>query len=202
MSKKTSAAVHSNAKIKRYPDGMNRVIVCGTPIFIHDGWEPAEDKEPEPRPQNPDSESRMDSSRRAKAKCYDISRLNNFDYFITWTIDLKKLNRYDEKEVSKSLKTFLRNMVHRHDLKYLVLPEHHKDQAIHIHGLVSGDLELVDSGKKYFDKIIYNMPQWKYGWSTAVATNGDSESISRYITKYISKEFAKIFGNFTMLAVI
>ncbi len=45
-------------------------------------------------------------------------------------------------------------------------------------------------------QIIYNMPQWKFGFSTAIELYGDFINCAKYITKYISKDFRKIFGSF------
>ena len=195
-----------NTKIKCYPSGLKRVTVCTAPIFREPGWEPEHNKPRFAKPQNPDEESRADNVKRAKEKCFDIAMMNKFDYFITWTLSADKIDRYNPDEVSKQLKKFLNNMVCRYDLKYIIIPEHHKDGAIHMHGLISGNIKLKHathkkSGKPMHTtsgKPIYNMPQWKYGWSTAIETYGDTEHVARYITKYITKDFQKIFGNFTM----
>ncbi len=144
-----------------------------------------------------ENDTRADSIKRAKETVFDIAQLNNFDYFVTWTLDKEKINRYDPKDVSKRLRKFLNNMQNRNELKYLIIPEYHKDGAIHMHGLISGNIKLIDSSKKTKDgKTIYNMPQWKYGFSTAIELTGCKEAVSRYITKYISKDFKKIFGSF------
>ena len=66
-----------------------------------------------------------------------------------------------------------------------------------MHGLISGNFKLVDSGRKTKDrKIIYNMPEWTYGFSTCIQLCGNQEVTARYISKYISKDFRKLFGNF------
>lgn len=44
--------------------------------------------------------------------------------------------------------------------------------------------------------MVYNLPQWKHGWSTAYEVYGDANGVASYITKYITKDLAKIFGNF------
>lgn len=189
--------VYHNVKVSYYPDGQHKVVVASKPIFLDDGWERAWDKEKVLKPQNPDGEVRDDSVRRAMTKVYDISRLNQFTHFITWTLDPKHINRYNAEEVSKKLKSFLRNKAHRNNLKYLIIPELHKDNAIHMHGLISGNLTFIDSLKTTKSgQRIYNMPQWTLGYSTAIELDGNVQAISRYITKYISKDFRKIFGNF------
>ena len=189
--------VEHNAKVSFYPDGRHKLLVASKPIFKEEGWEKPEFREKVPKPKNMGGEVRMDNVRRAQQTVFDISRLNSFDYFITWTLDKEKIDRYNPAEISRKLKKFLDHKVQRNDLKYLIIPEHHKDGAIHMHGLISGDLEMVDSGKETKGgQRIYNMPQWTLGYSTAIELDENVGAISRYITKYISKDFRKIFGNF------
>ena len=144
-----------------------------------------------------DNPVRDDNLKRTKETIFDIAALNEFTWFITWTLDSREIDRYNPKEVSKKLKSFLRNAVQRRNAKYLVIPELHKDGAIHMHGLLSGNFEMADSGvTDSKGHTIYNMPQWKLGYSTAIELYGDKLNTARYITKYISKDFKKIFGNF------
>ena len=66
-----------------------------------------------------------------------------------------------------------------------------------MHGLISGDFKLLDSGKKTErGATIYNMPEWTWGFSTAIETDHNVSRIASYITKYITKDFRKIFGKF------
>lgn len=199
--------VFHNVREKIYPDGTIKQTICTDPIFKEDGWEERCREPPSTKvskPKNMANDVREDSVRRAKQKVFDISFCNEFDYFVTWTLNEEKIDRFGPKEISKKLKTFLRNMVERNDLRYLVIPEHHKDGAIHMHALISGDIKLVDSGRRTKDKkhpenhgkVIYNMPQWKLGFSTAIPITGDRANVSKYVTKYISKDFCKIFGSF------
>ncbi len=156
-----------------------------------------DNEEKKEKPKNMDNPTRKDSVKRAVEKVFDIAYLNEFDYFITWTLDSEKIDRYDTVEIAKKIKVFLNNYSQRKGLMYLVIPEYHKDGAIHFHGLISGDVEFIDSGKT--DKqghTIYNMPQWKYGFSTAIRLYGDVEHTAKYITKYITKDLKKIFGSF------
>lgn len=194
--------VYHNAKAKIYADGTQKITVCTDAIFKDAGWE-ARDPPSErvSKPKKMDGKVRDDNVRRAKSKVFDIAQENDFQYFITWTLDKEKIDRYDPAEVSKKLKQFLNDRQKRNGLKYLIIPEHHKDGAIHMHGLISADEKFTakfqDSGKKTKDgKQIYNMPQWSLGYSTAIEITGEKEHISKYITKYISKDFKKIFGSF------
>lgn len=192
--------VRHNAKIKVYPDGSRKVTVCTRPIFKDEGWEEIkpEEKEVVPKPKDmTKKEVRLDSMKRAKEKAFDIARLNDFEYFTTWTLNKDLIDRYDSEAVKKKLRTFLSHGVSRKNLLYLVLPEYHKDGAIHMHALIRGDYRYIDSGlKTKSGQPIYNMPDWGWGFSTAIPIYGDKEAVSRYITKYITKDCQKIFGAF------
>ncbi|MCD7827650.1 MAG: hypothetical protein LUG85_03845 [Clostridiales bacterium] len=127
-----------------------------------------------------------------------MCNINVWQYFVTLTLNGKLIDRTDASAVYKSLATFLHNMSKRYNLVYLLCPEYHADgEAIHIHMLCSGDFKLADSGKRTKrGQIIYNLPQWSLGFSTAVKLEGDIQKICSYITKYITKDSKKIFGKF------
>lgn len=190
--------VYANTKAKIYPNGQHKITICSKPIFKVDEYmESVDFTESEPKPKDMSNEVRNDSMKRAKERIFDIAMCNQFDYFITWTLNPELINRYDAKEVSQKLKKFLNNRVQRNGARYLVIPEHHKDGAIHMHGLLSGDFDMVDSGHQTKDgKVIWNMPQWSLGYSTAIGLDGSQLAVSKYITKYVTKEFRKIFGSF------
>ncbi len=140
---------------------------------------------------------RHDSMRRAKNKAFDICYSNEWQYFITFTLDKTKIDRYDIEIINKKLKQWLKDRVRRNNLKYIIFPERHQDGAIHFHGLCSGDLKLKDSGllTKNNQKI-YNAGAWTYGYSTAILLDSQTERIINYVIKYINKEQEKIFGNY------
>ena len=140
---------------------------------------------------------RADSIKRAKDKIFDIVYQNDWNYFLTITIDKQLLDRYDVDKIKPKIRNWLNNLVKRKGLKYILIPEYHKDGAIHCHALTNDIFTLSDSGVKTNDgKIIYNVTDWKYGFSTAIPVSGDKQSLSFYITKYITKDSHKIFGRF------
>ena len=203
--------VFHNVKVKSYGiDDYRQIIVASQKIFKSENWElskkekafkveleETEETEEAEETKKTKKEVRADSVKRAKTSIFDISMLNDFTHFVTWTLDSKLISRYDIAEIKTKLCDFLKNKVKRNNLKYLVVGEQHKDGAIHFHSLIAGDLKLVDSGHK--DKkgnIIYNMPAWKYGFSTAIELYGDRLHTSKYIVKYIQKDFKKLFGKF------
>lgn len=139
------------------------------------------------------NEIRMDSLKRTKEKIKDIAYANKFQYFVTFTLDGEKIDRYDNELILKRLKNWLRCQAK--DFKYLIIPELHKDGAVHFHGLVSGWLKMKDSGLKTKNgQAIYNVGKWGLGFSTAVKLEGSYERIVNYIVKYITKDNAMIFG--------
>lgn len=142
-------------------------------------------------------ESRSDSLKRTKEKAFDIAMANDFDYFVTFTLDSEKIDRYDKDIVLKKFKKWLQHQVERKNFKYIIFPEYHKDNAIHFHGLCSGNIKLSDSGKKTkAGQTIYNSDSWKYGFSSIIKLEGSYERVVNYITKYISKDNHKIFGKY------
>ena len=93
--------------------------------------------------------------------------------------------------------------------------EYHKDRAgIHMHALMSGALELVDSGTvsvpghrpmkrstarrlhipEAEQHTVYNVGNWALGWSTAIAIYAQGPALAGYLTKYITKAPEKIAG--------
>ena len=146
---------------------------------------------------------RNDSIKRAIDKAFEIGLANQFQYFITLTLDQSKIDRYDVSKIYPKLRNWLSNMVQRYQMDYILFPEYHKQEAgktvcaIHFHALVNAqNLKLIDSGKRTKNgQTIYNLPGWKYGFSTVIKLDGRS-AIVRYVTKYITKGNQKILGKY------
>lgn len=148
---------------------------------------------------------RIRSIRRSKDLVKAIGNMNDWDYFFTGTFDKEKVgDRKDLEKLKKSTLEFFKNQSKKYGIKYLLIPELHKDGALHWHGLirdVNDQLKLTDSGKKYNSRIIYNMDSWnKYkGFNTCVEIgkeDDDKMAVSNYITKYISKNDERIFDKY------
>ena len=163
-------------------------------------------------PPDPD-EARKASLRRARRKIFDYSICNPFDCFVTLTLDKALIDRGDYSAVIKRLSTYLDNRVRRQGLIYLGVPELHQNGGIHFHFLMNSTaLRLTDSGtvsvegRKKPIKIatanrlqipddkrhtVYNVEDWKLGFSTAIMTYGDRGAVSRYISKELNKTVQK-----------
>ena len=134
----------------------------------------------------------QNSMKRAKNKIYDLSRSNEWDWFVTITFDAKKVDRYDYSACTKKLSDWLKNLKRDcvDDFKYLIVPERHKDGAFHFHGLMSDSehLRMKFSGHYTKDKEpIYNIGRYKFGFTTATRVK-NNEASTKYITKYTTKD--------------
>lgn len=122
---------------------------------------------------------------------YELASSNTWDWFLTFTFDSKKVDRYNYDECLSKLCKFFNNFKTKKcdELKYICVPEYHKDGAIHFHGLLSGvpDVFFVDSGVIENGLIVYNFIPYKLGFSTATRVS-DTFRVSTYITKYITKD--------------
>ena len=69
---------------------------------------------------------------------YNYSLANDWDWFVTLTFDPQKVDRYNYSDCAKKLKNFI-DVTRRKcpGLKYLFVPELHKDGAFHFHGLIA-----------------------------------------------------------------
>lgn len=149
------------------------------------------------------------AKRRAKAAIKDLILCNDFDCFVTLTLDAAQIDRDDYGAVMKKLNRYLDNRVRRHGLIYLGVAELHKKGGIHYHLLCNSEaLQLVDSGtvscKGHKKPIkvatadrygipaadrhtVYNVQDWRLGFSTAIMTYGPRAAVANYIGKYIAK---------------
>lgn len=153
------------------------------------------------------------SRRRAKRKIFDYCICNRFDMFVTLTLDKDKIDRGDYAAVIRKLNTFLGNRVRRHELRYIGVPEYHKNGGLHFHFAMSGGgFRLVDSGtvtvegRKRPIKVstadrqkiplekrhtVYNVADWKLGFSTAIMTYGERGALATYLAKELCKDVQK-----------
>ncbi len=160
---------------------------------------------------------RPDNLKRAKDRVFDIVYQNEFKYFVTLTLndENENINREEPQTLIQPLRIWLSHQVQRKGLKYLLIPELHKNGAVHCHLLINDVFKLVDSGTVIYNgrphkveylkskgvypyglKTVYNIPEWKYGFSTAIELSGEIARVAYYMTKYITKDLKKIFGKY------
>lgn len=152
------------------------------------------------RTEEMEKHSKAVSLSRTKNSIYNIARSNEWQWFITLTFDRNNTDSSDYDMITCRLHTFLNNLQKRKcpDIKYLIVPELHKDKKhYHFHGLLSNvdSMRFCFSGKfDNKDNPIYNILDWKYGFTTATHIK-DSQKTSSYITKYITKDSENKLNN-------
>lgn len=170
-------------------------MVASRPVFRDPGWE---DEKPSSRRKGNNSNTCSNisrSMRRAKAAIREISLCNRFSYFVTLTLNKEMVDRYDMSAITRKLNSWLDNCVRRKGLAYVLVPERHKDGAIHFHGFFNDALPVVDSGHE--DRQghkIFNLPAWTLGFTTAIELYDDYHKAVGYVCKYIGKQGEKPGG--------
>lgn len=137
----------------------------------------------------PDEDGVRRAASRARKQVYELCACNDLDLFFTLTLDKELIDRYDYKAAVRKFGQWADNQVRRRGLKYVAVPELHKDGAIHFHGLCNkSSVRLVDSGKKSKGQTVYNLPGWRLGFTTAIPLCGERNAAAHYVAKYISKQ--------------
>lgn len=233
-----------NCIVKRYPDGSASVLASDRCIWRMPGFEELSDKRDSSEKlaelwgaldDMPDVErsqyqlARREAAeaeraarnldrakRRARSALRDLARSNDFTHFVTLTLSAEKVDRYDMKSITKILNSWLDNHVRRDGLRYVLVPELHKDGAVHFHGFFNDALPLLDSGTVIppgggrprkprsaaqraawladGGHAVYNLPAWTLGFTTAIGLYGDRHAAIGYVCKYITKAQQKIGG--------
>lgn len=190
-----SDMIYHNGIVYLFPDGSVQLIAADRLLFLEPGWENEgwDEAKPKPSARKPEKrskgEDRERSARRARAHLRRLALANDFRYFVTLTLSPEKIDRYDGKAIMKVMNRWLDNMVRRHGLRYILVPERHKDGAFHFHGFMAGNgLKAVDSGHEIGGRTAYNLPQWTLGFSTAQELYGDYHAAVSYCCKYVGKQ--------------
>lgn len=128
---------------------------------------------------------------RAKGKIKEYALCNDWEYFVTLTIDKNKHDRYNLKQYKQDISKFINNFNTNNNcrIKYLFIPEFHDDGAVHMHGLLCGlsNDYLVINKYGYLDWPAYHK---SFGYISLSAIR-DKTKVAYYITKYITKDLIK-----------
>lgn len=177
---------------KEYPS-MYKVTVFDRPLVV-----------PKPRPGytpkrsalEPSSKAVEESIRRTRSTIFDYALSNDFSHFVTFTFNPKKVDRYSFEATSNIMKYWLnRQKKHSPDFAYVIVPELHKDKAIHFHALIknyNGHLKktnVIQNGKR-----VYNLVGFTAGFTNAQELDDDQVKAAAYLTKYITKDMLSSFN--------
>lgn len=149
---------------------------------------------------------------RARTKIFEIAMCNNWEYFCTFTISPEKYDRYNLSGFYKDFAQYIRNQnrCHNADIKYLLIPEMHKDGAWHLHGLMSGLPEIVlrkftlgEKLPRYIrDQLLLgrSIYEWcgyshRFGFCD-IEKIRNLEACCKYVVKYITKDIGRSVREF------
>lgn len=146
----------------------------------------------------------LDNMRRTKERIFALAMCNPWEWFVTLTLSPEKYDRRDLGKFRRDLSQTIRDYRKKtgNNVKYLLIPERHKDGCWHMHGFFSGlpesefhafspeeklptrILARILSGNPVYTWKIYAE---KFGY-TSIERVKDPEAVSRYILKYVTKE--------------
>ena len=204
-------------RLKKFPDGSWELLAASKPIFRDSGFEERKEAKPKVQSGKRQASDLERARRRAAAKVRDIARCTRFRWFVTLTFAPDRVNRYSATDILRLMRTWLDNRVRRNGLAYILVPEFHKDGAVHFHGFFNdADIGIVDSGTLRLKDAkqprrprsekqrqewlaacaqpVYNITEFVHGFSTAIEIYGDYNAAISYCCKYIGKQTEKIGG--------
>ena len=192
-----SGRLNGGIVVRRWRD---KYIITMCPSISLDGV-PKKEKYEDDEDTFDETKKKLDASLvRSRSVIKQLAYCNDWDWFCTLTF------RAERYELETTVKTFsawlkMRNNNRNTNIKYLIIPEGHKDGAIHCHGLLRGlpshevrqfnrkdypriKEELITLG--YFDWLPYAD---KFG-HVSLGQIKSRDAVSQYITKYITKDMA------------
>lgn len=138
----------------------------------------------------PQSERAASNVSRARSRVRELAACNEWQYFATLTLDEGKQDRFDRKAWKRALGVWIGNYNKKFgtNLRYLIVPERHKNGAWHAHGLFAGLAveSLVRNEYGYLDMPYYAQ---RFGFISLDPIRDKSRCAS-YIAKYVTKEYA------------
>ena len=194
---RTFGEISHNLKIKEYPHHYE-LCISSHNYFLSEGWEKRDltKVKDEKKTKSASAESTKRSMDRAKKNIRDIALCSGFSHFVTLTIAKEKMDRYNYSAMICKINRWLSNCVQRHAFAYVLVPELHKDGAIHFHGFVKGEITFAEANVTTQNgQKIFNLKNWKFGFSACMEIPADDyEKIVNYVRKYITKDTVKIGG--------
>jgi len=141
-------------------------------------------------------ESNLERSiRKTKTTITDYVLANNFEIFATFTFSPKKVDRFDIDACKRKLKRWLDRQREKDlNLKYVVVPERHKNGAIHFHAIFENidSFTLKKTKIKQDGRDVFTMTDWRFGFSNVKFIDSNRIKVATYITKYITKDMIQI----------
>jgi hypothetical protein len=136
------------------------------------------------------SEKLANNISRARNKVFEYAMCNEWEHFVTLTIDPNKYDRTNLKKYYKDLGEFITNENRKLEkkIKYVLIPELHENGAWHMHGVMMGipSEQLKKNKHGYLDWERYRN---KFGY-ISIDPIRDKQKCASYLTKYVTKEMS------------
>lgn len=179
---------HDMFIVKRLGDHTAKIVYCAS--LREAGWE---DSRTQSKKASVNTEKLANNISRAKTTISELVLCNPWDYWCTLTLDKQKFNRYNLNDFSKEFSIFVRNYnrkcTEEQKVKYILVPEKHKDGAWHMHGFLKGihpdDLIINKNGY-----LTWKQYQKRFGY-ISIDKIKHIDKASNYIRKYITKDLEK-----------
>lgn len=160
------------------------------------------------RPPKPEAEKTKDNIRRAARMVEAYALCNEWDWFVTLTLNKNLRDRRDLDGFRNDFMQLIRDYRKKiPSMEAVLVPELHRNKdGWHLHGLIKGLPEselrpftIKEKLPKYIreqlkqGKQVYDWPKYRnsFGWVDVEAIRNRDAS-ARYITKYLSKDYQEI----------
>lgn len=144
------------------------------------------------------NDKKYDSSiSRAKNTIFDLVYNNDFKFFVTFTLNSKH-DRFDLSKFRLNLNDRIKYMKKRgfSNLFYVLIPELHKDGAIHFHGFLS---EGFAHDMYYNDNGFLSLSSFDSLGFTSISKIKNYEACCKYILKYVNKDMCEALKRSTSI---
>lgn len=191
--------------VATYYPGFIKIYIPNTPIRkLLPDWEAQTKTRISINTDKTSSETDLERSiRRSQKAVSDYVYCNRFDLFATFTI---AKDRHNPEQSKNKVHNWIKNQRNRNGkFRYILVPEYHKDGALHFHALIgdySGEVKRSRNTKtgKFLvrnKKPVYELPAFTSGFTKVQYIGQSAEDHARvgsYIRKYITKEMISIFN--------
>lgn len=179
---------HDVFTVKQYGENHLKITYCKT--LRESGWE----DERKQSQRGTVNDVKLDNNlSRAKSTVQELAMCNPWDYWCTFTINPEKYDRMNLKSYFKDFAEFIHNYNRRSSenekVKYLLVPEQHKDGAWHLHGFIKG-IRHKDLYKNSYGYLTWKQYEKKFGF-ISIDKLKDKERASSYVLKYMTKDSDK-----------
>ena len=135
-----------------------------------------------------------ESISRTRSTIFELAACNDFEWFVTLTLDPQKMARNALKTFRKTFSGMIRDRNKyrppERKIEYLLIPEQHKDGAWHMHGLFKGLFKKDDLIKNQYGYLDWPEYSKRFGFCSFSKVKSHV-ACSRYITKYVTKDVKK-----------